>query len=565
RFVKAAEYYRKFIPKFSTIAAPLHAYSPTTLNQQKTNKRSKFELSDEAREAFHKIKNILTTDLILGLPDDALPFKLQTDACVDGIGAVLLQVTPDGDRPLAFMSKKLTKTQTNWPTIEQECFAIVQAVEKWDKYLRGCEFTLETDHEPLVNFSNKEQLNKRCNRWRLKLAEYRIHVKHIQGKKNNMADYLSRSPVEAAEEDIDERIQYESKFTQTDLPLPPLDKLSPLKITTAITRAQAKLQQQTTTAPSNTTTNGKINELIPQGKAVIDKESIGDPLDENPYKIIPFDMNDLKQWQEEDKIVQDIKENIRSKKNYFIENDILFRKQQLPLPSVPFVPAGRIRVDILKIYHDTPGNGAHFGRDKTTRKIQEHYYWPTMITDIRNHLNSCLPCAQNNHRRQKLLGALKPIKLPEGIWKLLSMDFHGPIAPTSKQGNRYIISLTDILSKFVITKAVRDCSATTAVKFLINDVILKYGTPTCILTDNGTHFTAQIMNNLFQHLGVTHLYSTVYHPQTNGQIKRFNATMDGKIAVLCNERRTNWDEVLQYVTYITIHRYTQQQNKHHSK
>ena len=85
--------------------------------------------------------------------------------------------------------------------------------------------------------------------------------------------------------------------------------------------------------------------------------------------------------------------------------------------------------------------------------------------------------------------------------------------------------------------------------FLINDVILKYGTPTCILTDNGTHFTAQLMNNLFQHLGVTHLYSTTYHPQTNGQIERFNATMDGKIAALCNERRTNWDEMLQFVTF----------------
>ncbi|CAF4313619.1 unnamed protein product [Rotaria magnacalcarata] len=83
------------------------------LNQQKTNKKSKFEFSDRAREAFHKIKNILTTNLILGLPDDSLPFKLQTDACVDGIGAVLLQVTLDGDRPLAFMSKKLTKSKTN--------------------------------------------------------------------------------------------------------------------------------------------------------------------------------------------------------------------------------------------------------------------------------------------------------------------------------------------------------------------------------------------------------------------------------------------------------------------
>ena len=77
-----------------------------------------------------------------------------------------------------------------------------------------------------------------------------------------------------------------------------------------------------------------------------------------------------------------------------------------------------------------------------------------MIADIKNHIHSCLPCAQNNHRRQKPPGKLKPIPPPEGIWKLLSMDFHGPITPTSKRGNRYIISLTDVLSKFVIAKAV---------------------------------------------------------------------------------------------------------------
>ncbi|CAF5190499.1 unnamed protein product, partial [Rotaria sp. Silwood1] len=136
RFVKAAEYYRKFIPKFSTIAAPLHKYSPATVQQQKNNKKLKFELSAEARTAFHQLKKILTTDLILDLPDDTLLFKLQTDASVDGIGAVLLQITSNGDRPLAYMSKKLTRTQINWPTIEQECYAIVQAIEKWDKYLR---------------------------------------------------------------------------------------------------------------------------------------------------------------------------------------------------------------------------------------------------------------------------------------------------------------------------------------------------------------------------------------------------------------------------------------------
>ncbi|CAF5137160.1 unnamed protein product, partial [Rotaria sp. Silwood1] len=57
------------------------------------------------------------------------------------------------------------------------------------------------------------------------------------------------------------------------------------------------------------------------------------------------------------------------------------------------------------------------------------------------------------------------------------------------------------------------------------------------------------MNKLFENLGATHLYSTVYHPQTNRQIERFNATMDGKIIALCNERRIIWDEVLQFVTF----------------
>ncbi|CAF3121535.1 unnamed protein product, partial [Rotaria sp. Silwood2] len=172
-------------------------------------------------------------------------------------------------------------------------------------------------------------------------------------------------------------------------------------MTTAITRAQAKLQQQTMATPSIKLTDGKINELIPQGKEATDEELIIKPSEKNSNKIIPFDMDDLRKLQEEDKTTQEIKKNIKNKKQYFIKDGILFRKQQLPLSPVPYVPIGRIRADILKIYHDTPANGAHFERDKTIRKIQERYYWPTMIADIKNHLNSCLPCAQNNYRRQK--------------------------------------------------------------------------------------------------------------------------------------------------------------------
>ncbi|CAF4518038.1 unnamed protein product, partial [Rotaria sp. Silwood2] len=94
-----------------------------------------------------------------------------------------------------------------------------------------------------------------------------------------------------------------------------------------------------------------------------------------------------------------------------------------------------------------------------------------MYKDINNYIKSCILCAQFNPRRQKNPGTLRAIKPPDGVWQLVSMDFHGPITPTTQRGNKYIISLTDVLSKFVVTKAVRDNTAQTAVRFLKEDII----------------------------------------------------------------------------------------------
>lgn len=183
-----------------------------------------------------------------------------------------------------------------------------------------------------------------------------------------------------------------------------------------------------------------------------------------------------------------------------------------------------------------------------------------MNKDVTEYIRSCTLCAQNNPVRRKPAGHLQSIPPPEGVWHMLSMDFHGPITPTSRHGNRYILSLTDIFSKFFITRAVRDCTADTAARFLQEDVILRYGTPKCILTDNGTHFTSSLMNSLLHRLGITHLYSTPYHPQCNGQIERFNSTMDSKIASLSNQYRSDWDDQLPFVTFnynTTVHSTTQ--------
>ncbi|CAF1624968.1 unnamed protein product [Rotaria magnacalcarata] len=431
-----------------------------------------------------------------------------------------MQTHPNGDLPVAYLSKKFTATQMNWPATEQECYAIIYAIEKWHKYLDGQSFSIETDHKPLLPLNSKQQLNSKCERWRLKLQQYQFTIKCIEGKHNTIANYLSRSPVDNGSNDEDDYIPTKSASTQTD------DYMKTKIVAPVITRNYAK--QQVAERSDLHSVDRTCEMDIKKRNVDMDVvQSCGTqynqfhtPVVSNEMQqIIPFTWEQLKEAQHQDEEITNIITNIRNHKKYFIKDNMLMKKMS---PPIPVIPKGRIRSDIIKIYHDTPANGAHFGRDQTINKIQQRYFWPGMISDIRNFIKSCLLCSQNNPLQRKPPGALKPIKPPD---------------------------------------AVRDCTATTAARFLIDEVILKYGTPKCILTDNGTHFTAKMMTELLKQIGITHLYSTPYHSMTNGQIERFNATMDAKIAALSNEKRTNWDEKLPFVTFnynTTIHRTTNQ-------
>jgi transposase InsO family protein len=369
-----------------------------------------------------------------------------------------------------------------------------------------------------------------------------------------MPDYLSRSPVGPAEDDPDDNTHphVTDIATQTE-PCIDLEPSISSTINMVTTRSRArKVSHNDIPTPSISTSAESITSPSPC-TSTIPQSVVTDPR-------ITFggDLTELQEAQRLDPDIQHIINNIhhsRYMNSYLLVDGLLMHRDHNSKP-VPCVPPGHFRTDIMKIYHDTPANGAHFGRDKTIQKIRARYYWNNMISDISNYIQSCLRCNQNNPIRRKPPGHLKPIEPPEGVWQLLAMDFHGPITPTSRSGNKYIISLTDILSKFVITKAVRDCTTDTAARFLQEDVICKYGTPKCILTDNGTHFTSTMMKTLLQRLGITHLYSTPYHPQTNGQIERFNSTMDAKIASLSNQSRSDWDDQLPFVTFnynATVH------------
>ena len=159
-----------------------------------------FQWLPDHEAGFTKIKQCLTSSLIVKPFDPALPTELLTDASrLKGIGYALLQRHADGTpRLIQCGSRSLTGAESRYATNELECLAIQQAIEDSRYYLQGCKFVVLTDHRPLVGTFEKplgEIQNARLLRFREKLASYTFEVIWTPGKTHYIADALSRAPV----------------------------------------------------------------------------------------------------------------------------------------------------------------------------------------------------------------------------------------------------------------------------------------------------------------------------------------------------------------------------------
>lgn len=192
RFVAFCNFYRKFIPGFSTLSRPLTALS---------KKNVKFKWTEECEKAFQTLKSKLLSPRILQYPNFELPFKITCDASNVGCGACLSQVNAKGeDLPISFASRNFTKGEANKPAIEQELVAMHWAIMHFKPYIYNTRFLVHTDHRPLVFLYNLKNPTGKLARIRLDLAEYSFDIEYIKGSTNVVADALSRIKVESIRE-----------------------------------------------------------------------------------------------------------------------------------------------------------------------------------------------------------------------------------------------------------------------------------------------------------------------------------------------------------------------------
>lgn len=195
RFIGMVNYYHRFLPNLAENLAPIYDY---LTNLDKTPKSSrKFSWSEPCNSAFNNIKTDLGSVTLLVYPSDTKPLSLTTDASDIAIGSTLEQLSNGIWEPLAFYSKKLSPAENRYSAFDKELLAIYLSIKHFRCFLEGREFTIFTDHKPLIKaITAKTRKTPRQERHLDLIAQFTTDIQHIKGKSNVVADALSRINLE---------------------------------------------------------------------------------------------------------------------------------------------------------------------------------------------------------------------------------------------------------------------------------------------------------------------------------------------------------------------------------
>ena len=232
-------------------------------------------------------------------------------------------------------------------------------------------------------------------------------------------------------------------------------------------------------------------------------------------------------------------------------NEKAYNTLEKDLIMVPKVARSRI----LRMAHNYPIAG-HYASERTLSTIRTRIDWPDVAKDVKDLCASC-PICQKAGAAIIVKAPLNPLPVIKEPFTRIAMDVFGPLNRT-KAGNKYILVLMDYVTKWPEAFALRNGTAETIVNFLI-EVTARIGVPQELLTDNGSNFMSKVMKKYCSMTGIKQIRTSPYHPQTDGMVERFNATLKRLLQKLTQNPEVEWDLCLPYVLWSyrgTIHKTT---------
>ena len=507
QFLGLANYYRRFIKDFASIASPLHRL---------TEKTASFKWTTECEAAFSDLKDKLTTAPVLEHPHYDKEFILDTDASATGIGAVLSQVQDDGrEHVIAYASRTLSKPERRYCVTRRELLAVVTFVHHFRPYLVGRKFSLRTDHSSITWLRNFKQPEGQLARWITKLQEYDFSTSHRPGKQHGNADALSRRPC--------------PQCGRSDHPFPQLPDSHPS--TPLLGQEQSAPLQVASTTPSNSppTVISRETQLKDSsiGVILIAVES-GHKFPEQVLKGLSPESRSLhQQWD-----------------SLQVKHGKLWRKFFLydgTVSCLQLVVPHSLHNQVLRELHDSPVGG-HLGQDKVIGKLRQRFYWPGSITDAKQWCNTCPSCAARKTHPPRQQAPLNTITTGTPM-QTVAVDILGPLPQTSS-GNRYILVAMDYFTHWAEAYAIQNQEATTVADKLVSNFFLRFSPPERLHSDQGRQFESSLLHEVCRSLGIHKTRTTAYHPQGDGLVERFNRTLLNMLATTVEDHPATWETLL---------------------
>ncbi|KAJ9519889.1 hypothetical protein QJQ45_014609, partial [Haematococcus lacustris] len=551
-FLGLANFFRRFIAGYSTIAAPLTHLTGEAVAAG-TNWR---QLSEPAVNAFNALKEALCSAPVLALPDPLQPFEVWSDASLAGTGGVLMQ----NGRVVAYTSHKFTPAQVKYTTGEQELLGIIRAMQEWRCYLDGAvHVTIVTDHNPLIYLKTQTNLSRRQARWMEFLARFDHHIEYKPGK-GNVADPLSRNPGLTHHDDDDDGqpilltmgaqlcvsgvyamvmtrrqagLQVQPPFQPP--PVPPSQPAAPRKQKRQQKRARCasggqpppsvvpcdkwpdggekQLDSATHTPAGKTHSTTQGSSLV---KAIINGYSTDDRFADRAYTQA-YELSETGLWMSGGKVV---------------------------VPKSPLV-----KREVLEACHDANYAG-HMGMSKTWHTVDLSFTWPGMRKDVEDYVRQCDACQRNKPSTRLKAGKLQPLSIPGRRWESVSMDFIVKLPKSGERGFDSILVFVDRLSKMVhLVPTKESISAFDMATHFFHEVVRLHGMPASVITDRGPHFNSHFWEHVCALCKVAHYMSSAYHPESDGQTERVNRVIEEMLRHYVNDAHTDWAEHLPWVEF----------------
>ena len=481
RLLGFVNYLAKFLPHLSDTCEPL---------RRLTDQNAEWRWDQQHKEAFEKIKQLVTAQPVLKYYDINEEVTIQCDASDKGLGAALLQ----NGQPVAFASRALSQTEQRYAQIEKECLAIVFACERFDHYIHGRELVnVESDHKPLEAIFQKPILSapKRLQRMMLRLQKYSLHIKYKQGSKMYIADALSRAYLPTTEV-TDDKKQFEIFAIRQEKAL--IQELEEIKQTDFIRVKEERLHQ-------------------------IQKSTLADSTLQALQSVI------LTGWPDSrDEVPICVRSYFGYRDELTVQDGILYKGMKVIIPKA-------MRREMINRTHSS-----HQGIEASIRKAKDVLFWPGMNGEIQEAVERCETCNEFAIKQQK--EPLMTHEIPTYPWKKVGMDVF------TLEKKDYLVTC-DYYSDFWELDKLRSTTSK-AIIACCRKNFARNGIPQEIVSDNGPQFTSEEFTQFAEKYEFKHTTSSPYHSQSNGKAESTVKIAKRLMKKAKRDRKDYWLAILDY-------------------